>query len=104
LRGPDSQNSPEKIAELASTVAHLCYDESTRHKTLQNFQHLAVEDIKTLHEVTAWADRDAAMQQIVGGMSVENFVQEIVEAGQTAFHRPPPSLEGQYLLAEADVA
>lgn len=79
VRGVDSLGTPEEISALADRVTRICYDDNVRRQLLQDFRHFTCDDIRALHEVATWKDKEAAMQQIIGGMRVKDIVHTIIE-------------------------
>jgi gamma-glutamylcysteine synthetase len=79
MRGVDAQATPDLVAEVASRVATLIYDDSVRKKLLADYSFFNKYDIKNLHNAASLADRAIALKCYVSGMPVAMIVSDIMK-------------------------
>lgn len=78
MRGVDSQNTPEKVAEVAQRVKNLVYNDRTREELLEDYAHLSTLDLYKMHYASTLSKIDDALDTIIGGTTMANLIEDIL--------------------------
>ncbi|GEM_PF-2125287 len=82
MRGVDSQATPNKVVEVVRCATSLVYNDKIREGLLEDYAYLTTHDLYKIHYLSTLEDRDYALREIVGGVRMADFIEDIIDRSE----------------------